>query len=71
MILGEDNLSVFHQVYTADVLNRMALKAEDDKGLRSLHLKLTSNDEPFLIERIHIEIVTGPGKTAPGIKDLQ
>lgn len=49
----------------------MALKAEDDKGLRSLHLKLTSNDERFLIERIHIELVTGPGKTAPGIKAIE
>jgi len=48
-------LQAFHQVYTADVLNRMALKAEDDEGLRSLHLMLTSNTEHFWIKRIHID----------------
>jgi hypothetical protein len=55
MILGEDNLSVFHQIYTPEVLSSIASKSNSDEGLKVLHRMLIGNNDQLKISRIHFD----------------
>ena len=48
-------LQAFHQVYTADVLNRIAERAKHDKGLQGLIWILRGDNEYPKIDRIHLD----------------
>lgn len=55
MSSGEYKLTVFHEVYTPDVLNRIAERAKHDKGLQGLIWILRGDNKYPKIDRIHLD----------------
>lgn len=55
MSSGEYKLTVFHEVYTPDVLNRITERAKHDKGLQGLIWILRGDNEYPKIDRIHLD----------------
>ncbi len=51
----EYKLTVFHEVYTPDVINRIAEKAKHDKGLQGLIRRLRGDNEYLKIGRVHLD----------------
>jgi len=55
MSSGEYKLTVFHEIYTPDVLNKIAERAEHDKGLQGLNWILKGDNEYPKINHIHLD----------------
>ena len=55
MSSGERSLTVFHQVYTPEVLAAIAKKANSDKGQNVLHRMLIADNDPLRIDRVHFD----------------
>jgi len=55
MTSGGEKLTVFNEIYTSEVLSKIAERAKSDKGLKVLERFLASDNQHLRIERVHFD----------------
>lgn len=67
MTSGGEKLTVFNEIYTSEVLSKIAERAKSDKGLKVLERFFAGDNEHLRIERVHFDKCLRFAKEQDGI----